>query len=117
MSFFSTARALESGSYNIYYLPLEAEFYIPPTREYIMQHGINIEMKSCLLDEIFKKISDQEGVVSQSEDLKRLRIMIVDKCNGTELFVTSEKKVLTGDKSYNIGIEIISEVLKEIAKE
>ena len=112
--FYSMAIACESGRFNIFYLPLEADFYIPPTREYIIQHGINFEMDSCELTSLFKEIFEQEGAEPQSEDYKGLRILIVNKKDGRELFITSDKKILFEGKKYNIGVRIVDNVLSEI---
>lgn len=106
----------EENRFSIFYLPIEAEFYIPPTREYIMKHGINFDMDSCLLKDFFSHIFAQEGVKSQINDQKGLRIMIINKTDRREIFITSDKKILSVDKNkkYNIEIEIVNNVLKEI---
>lgn len=110
----SIAMSCESNIFNIYYLPLEAEFYVPPTREYMLQHGINIKINSCAITSIFKTISEQKGVEPQSEDYKRLRILILGKKDDSEIFITSDKTVISRDKKYMVDVKVVDEALKEI---
>jgi hypothetical protein len=108
------AKECEPDSFNIFYIPIDVEFYVPPTREDIMRLGDNFEMDSCVLSDLFIKISNQDGVEPQSEDYKSLRILIIRKSDGREVFITVEKRVLSEDKIYNIDVKIIDNVINEI---
>lgn len=110
----SATMACNSYKYNIYYLPLEAEFYMPPTREYIIKYGTKIEMESCTITNIFKKIKTG-GIEPQNEDYKGLRILIINPKEESELFITLDKKILSRGKVYVLDVNIIDKVLKEIA--
>ena len=111
---FHIAMACETNTFNIYYLPIDADFYIPTTREYIKQHGINFEMDSCELTSLFKTVTDQSGVEPQIEDYKVLRILIISKSDNSEIFITSDKQVISNDKKYNVDVKIVDNVLNEI---
>ena len=101
-------------SYNIFYLPLEAEFYVPPTREYIMQHGTKFEMTSPALTSLFTIISNKDGVEPKSEYLKSLRVL-VRKNDGEELLITSDKRILSGSKKHDVEEKVVDGILKEMA--
>lgn len=104
------------NKFEIFCLPIEAEFYIPPTKEYIIQHGVKIEITSSILTTLFKKSHDKKGTKGTSDGLKSLRILITNKNDGKSIFITSERQILRGNKKYNLDKRIITNVLKEIKK-
>lgn len=114
MLYSATAMSCESNTFDIYYLPIEAEFYVPPTREYIIRYGTHLETDSCTMDIIFKEVSKQKGLDLQEGDFKRLRVMIVDKKDNRELFITAEKKVILRDKNYIVDIKVVDDAINVI---
>jgi hypothetical protein len=108
--------ACESSKFEIFYIPIEREYYVPPSREDIMKYGTHFEIKSCLLNDLFKNLYNQNGMVSNADDLAMIRIMIVNKYDNTEIFIATDKILisLTKNIKYNIHTEIINNVLKEL---
>lgn len=105
---------LVKNMYTVYYLPLEAEFYVPPTREHIMKNGTRIEMNSSTINKLFKSLSLLEGSVPQKGDYARLRILIVNNSIGDKLLITADKRIISNNMIYEIDIQVVETVLKEI---
>jgi len=106
--------ACKSDIFIVYYLPIEANFYVPPTREYIMKHGFKFEINSSVIERLFKNLSSDNEVEVKNEDYNNLRILIIRKKDDIELFITADKQVLSKDKKYNINRIIIEDALNEI---
>jgi hypothetical protein len=109
--------ACESSTFEIFYIPIEVDFYMPFTREYIMKYGTKFQIDSCLLYDLFNnKIYRQDGISSSAEDYGRLRIMIIDNIKHIEIFITQDKKVLSLVKKikYNVDINVVDDILKEL---
>ncbi len=114
MLYFSTmAMACEKNRYNIYYIDLEDEFFIPLTREDIIQNGTNFEIDSCNLTILFEKVIEKKER-GKSTDLKDLRILVVRKKDSRELFITAVKKIVYKNKEYKLDSVIVNDVLLEI---
>jgi intergrase/recombinase len=107
--------ACESSEFEIYYFPLDLDFYIPPSREDIMKSNSHIHSTSCSLFRLFELVYNQTGVIPLTEDYGRLRVMIVNKKNNEEIFITADKIILSiqQNKKYSISIEFINNILKE----
>lgn len=110
----SFAIACESNCFIIYYMPIEANFYTPPTRDYIIKHGKKIELESYKIKKLFDEISKQNGLNPLPEDYQSLRIMIMKKDDGKEIFITTDKRVLFKKRRYNIDMKDVEDALKEI---
>jgi glyoxylate utilization-related uncharacterized protein len=114
MMFSSFAIACESNCFIVYYMPIEANFYTPPTRDYIIKHGKKFEIESYKIKKLFDEISKQDGLKPQLEDYQSFRILIIKKDDMKEVFITSDKRILFKDLRYDIDIKVIDDILEEI---
>ena len=106
----------KSDKFNVYYLPLEMNLYVPPSREDIMKNGIKFEIDSFLIKELFEMIYNMKGVKLLQKDYTGLRIMIVNKKNNDEIFITVDKVLLSisKKKKYIIKTQFTDKILKEL---
>jgi len=104
----------EVHTFDVYYLPLEAEFYVPPTEEYIEKNGLHLKMTSEFLTLLFSEIRQENAERAQSDDYKILRIKIVDNATKQSVFITAERQILSEGKKYRIQQKLINDALNEI---
>ena len=104
----------EGHTFDIFYLPLDAEFYVPPTEEYIVKNGLHLKMTSEALQLLFGEITQKNAERAQTDDYKRLRIKIVDCATRKSVFITAERQVVGEGKKYHIQQKLINDVLNEI---
>ncbi len=114
MSAMSFVMAGKPDSFNIYYIPLEVEFYVPPDRNYIMQNGVSFELDNGEVGGLFKEIVSQKNTAPQVKEHKNLRVLIVNKTDDSEMFITSKKNIVYMNKKYDVRPEIIDGILSEI---
>ncbi len=116
MSFSHSVMACESKKYNVYYFPLDIDFYVPPSRETIMADSISFEINSCLINDLFGEMYDKKGFELLPEHYNRLRVMIVNKQNNDEIFFTADKVVLSlaNKQRYHVDMRLIDAVIEEI---
>ena len=100
--------------YVIYYIPIDAEFYIPPTRDYIIKYGAKIEITSRKIDDLFKMLSVEKGANLNDEDSKNWRILITKRNSKKEVIITSDKQCIFSNKKYHIKENIIEDIVDEI---
>lgn len=110
----SIAIACESRQFKAFYLPLDASFYVPPTRDYIVQYGNEVELSSCELVRLFEIVASQKGTEPQPEDLASLRILIVDESDGGDVFITAKKRILHMNSSYDVKADLVEKIIREI---
>ena len=81
-----------------------------------MVNGISFEIDSCLLKDLFDEVYSQKGSDPSLEDYSGLRIMIVNKKTHDEMFITTDKVVLSLSKKnkYNVDMRFVDELLKEL---
>lgn len=104
----------ECNRFKIYYIPLDAQLYVPPTPEYIEKHGAVCNVSSCELTNIFDGLDVSKGHRVSENDLDNLRIRIINEHNKEELYITSDKTVLYKNKSYQLKAETIDLALQVI---
>lgn len=109
-----TGIAKTDVSYTVYYLPLEVQFYVPPTDEYIEKYGTKLaNLKSVKIDALF----DQLSGVDKSKDVdeyKMKRVKIINNMDGKVLYLTSNKKVLFENYIYKVDKKLVDAVIKVI---
>jgi hypothetical protein len=66
-------------TYAVYCLSLEASFFSPPDKEYIMKYGKRVETTSTIITTILSSLDSRQSSIATTEDLGGLRILIVRK--------------------------------------
>lgn len=105
---------IKVDSFTIYYVPLEIQFYVPPTPEYIEKHGTKIQIKSNMLTDLYNKINENSKFIVSNEDMKSLRVKIQRDKDGKIIYITSDKHILSNGKRLTVDKLIVDSVLKEI---
>jgi len=100
----------------IYYLPLEAKFYVPPTPEFIRKHGLTFESSSDAVVRLVTNLNENDGEGASEDDYKRLRIIILNRATGQIVYITSEKVVLSTGKKYSIDSQMLDDALDAIMR-
>jgi len=117
--FFSTfAIACDSGKFIVYYLPLNADFYVPPSREDIVRDGTAININSCLLNTLFAEIKQRNGDNITQNDLSGLRVLIINLKTKEELFITTDKNIISikNKEKYDVNLFLVDDLMKEIVE-
>lgn len=98
-----------------YYIPLEVEFYAPPTAEHIKLKGIPIIKKrlEAVCNLINNLKNSKQGKVAESSD-KNLRVMIIDHLFDEAIFLTADRKVIKNNEVFQIERKIFDAALEEI---
>jgi hypothetical protein len=107
----------DNTSFDVQYIPLDAEFYVPPTRADIWKSGVRIASDSAALTGLFAAIANQKGLLPRPMDWKALRVLIVRKSDGREVFITSGRRILSGSRAFEIDQGITDLVIDEIEKQ
>jgi hypothetical protein len=110
------AMSLESKGYDIYYLSLESDFYMPPTRDYIIKYGAPFKTYSTTIADLFADVSKQKGIHAQETDYEKLRILIIDKHGDRELYITVDKTALFQNKKYYFEPQYMNKLLTLIVE-
>jgi hypothetical protein len=100
--------------YTVYCLSLDASFFIPPDREHIIKYGKKVESSSSELNSLISSLSHRQSMKVTTEDLGRLRILIVRNSDQHEFLITSDKKIIDLDKKYDLEEKVIDNVLIQI---
>ena len=101
--------------YIVYYVPLEVDYYVPPSREDIMKTGVRFEIQSPVLDEMYDVINAQNGKILTPDDCALIRIMIISN-TGKEIFIAQDKIIVSiqDNKKYILGNSKVDEILRVI---
>lgn len=99
----------------VYYLPLEVEFYMPPTLEYIKEYGDLIERsKLSSVCDLINHIANLKGEKGLQGEDKKLRILIIDHNTSKNIYLTSSKKIILDEKLFEVSEAIFGPALMEI---
>jgi hypothetical protein len=113
--FNSSCMANSSCNVTVYYLPLEVEFYAPPTLEYIKKYGEVIDGRKLeSVCKLISYISTKDGIKELHGEDKRLRILIVDNNTNKNIFLTSSKKIVVDGMLFKVDEEVFDLALMEI---
>ena len=112
--FLSMCIAYECDTFKIYYYPLDLQVYIPLTPEGIEKGGLQIELTSCALTELFQNVNNRNVGLIKSADDMNLRIKIISNKDGKVVYITTQKRILSEGNKYNIDKKIVNVVLDEI---
>jgi hypothetical protein len=104
-------------SFDVHYIPLDAEFYVPPTRADLRTYGVRMPSDSAALTSLFAAIAKQKGLMPRAMDWKALRILIVRKSDGKEVFITSDKRILSDGRAFDIDRVIIDVIIDEMKRQ
>ena len=101
--------------YIVYYVPLDVNYYAPPSREDIMKWGVRFEIHDPVLDGMYEAINVQNGEMLTSKDCALIRILIINNV-GREIFITQDKTAISihDNKKYMLGAHKIDEILHVI---
>ncbi|MFH1653533.1 MAG: hypothetical protein ABIE74_05715 [Pseudomonadota bacterium] len=113
----SISMACEIKTYKVFYTPLEMQFFVPPSREYLIEHSFAFDLASSKLTCLFDMLSKQKGSKAKDNDYTGFRIIIQDKKNKKELIITTDKVIFSGNKVYKINVKIVDEILDELNNE
>ena len=102
------------AKYSIYYLPLDAQFYTAPTKEYIVEYGKHINLNSKNIESIFAIVKSDEETIIDSTQYSRLRILIIETDSKKEMFITDQRNVVFNGKIFQIEDELINSCITEI---
>jgi hypothetical protein len=108
------AMSCNGDKFKIYYIPIDAQFYVPLTPEDIEKNGKQLIISSCEISKLFDVIKKDNFDVPDKDDLSGLRIRIVNMSDGKELYITTEKNLIMENKKYKIDKETIDAALKVI---
>jgi hypothetical protein len=66
---------------------------------------------------LFAAIAKQKGLMPRAMDWKALRILIVRKSDGKEVFITSDKRILSDGRAFDIDRVIIDVIIDEMKRQ
>ena len=102
--------------YTVYYVPLEIDFFVPPSRENIMKGGARFEIQSSVLDAMYEAINEQKNEeILTFDDCSLIRVLIINNA-GKEVFITQDKIIVSiqDNKKYIFNSSKIDEILRVI---
>jgi len=104
----------KGDKFKIYYIPIDAQFYVPLTPEDIENNGIQLIVSSCEISKLFDEAKKDSSYIPNKDDLSGLRIKIINLSDGKELYITTERNIIAENKKYKIDKETIDAALKVI---
>lgn len=110
----STVWAGDPCTFEVHYVPLEMEFYVPPTPEHIVENGDEYVVYSEAICRIYMGIMDKPSEVPVGDSFKRIRIRIHSINSSKVFYLTADKEVVDEDFLYTVDEELFSEAMKEI---
>jgi hypothetical protein len=110
----SSVLASCNKTYEIHYLPLSAEFFIPPSRKLILKAGKHFTVTSCEAEGIFKVLNKTEIDKAQKYDMKRLRVLVIEPNKHKEFFITAEKEIIYKGRQITVDTELVKKVIEQI---
>ena len=105
--------ACETKKFKVFYIPIEVQFVVPPTREDILKRA-NFEINSSQIGCLFDLITNQNGRAAKDNDYGRFRILIQDQKEKKELIILFDKAVFFENKIYKVSHKKIDVILKEL---
>lgn len=108
------AMSCKEGSFKIFYIPIDAQFYVPLMPEDIEKNGDQLIIKSCEISKLFDVIKKDIFDVPNKDDFSGLRIKIINMSNGKELYITTGKNIITENRKYMPDKETIDSALEVI---
>lgn len=109
-----SANACETGSFEIFYLPLNADFFVPPDPEYIKRYGVYHCVDWPNVGTLFDIVERANGTMIPNDDLSGLRIVIVRKSDAHVLYVTSDKSILTDTLKFQSENDVLESLLRQL---
>jgi hypothetical protein len=110
----SFAMSCKGDTFKIYYVPVEAQFYVPLTPEDIEKNGDQLMIKSCAISKLFDALKKNNFDIADNDDFTGLRIKIINMSDGKELYITTEKNIITENRRYKIDKKTIDAALNAI---
>ena len=110
----STVWADDLCAFEIYYTPLEMEFYVPPTPEDLEEGRDKYVVYNGAICEIYTAIIDKPSNVPVGYSFLRIRVKIRSINSGKVFYFTADKEVVDEDYLYGVDEQLFSEALKQI---
>ena len=113
----SSCMAGDFRKYVVHYVPLDVDYYAPPSREDIIKWGVRFEIYSPVLDEMYEVVNAQNGEILSSDDRALIRILIINNDN-REIFITQDKTIISfqNNKKYTLNSRQINDILTVITE-
>lgn len=116
LSFSPISMACEIETFKVYYIPLNVNFVVPPTREDILKIA-SFEIDSAQITCLFGLVSKQVGVDAKESDYSYFRTLIQYPKKKKELIILTDKSVFFEKKIYQIDHKKIDAILNELKRE
>jgi len=101
--------------FKVYYVPLEANFFGPPTPEVIERIGTEIQLSSCKLEELYDICEKSQLGMHRDNEFMMIRIKIIRVKDGKTLYISQNKQILSDNgRLYNIDTKLVERALEDI---
>ena len=111
----SGCMAQTSCNVSTFYIPIDVEFFQPPTIEYIKNYGgknNNKQLNSvCELMEVVDKMQSKLKVTDEN---KSQRILIINEVSKDTYTITTEKQIIKSDYIYIVENNVLETAINEI---
>lgn len=117
----AVAAAAPCEPFEVYYTPLSVQFYVPPTREDIIQGSAHVTYCSQALPELLRFVATDAatGLAGRDPDtlLDLLRIIAIRVSDGAEVMITADRWVVFEGRGHRPDVELFLHVILEIKAE
>ena len=110
----STVWAGDLCAFEVYYTPLEMEFYVPPTPEHLEKYGDEYIVYDGAICEIYKTIIDTPSNVPVGYSFLRIRVKIRSINSGIVFYLTADNEVVDENYLYDVDEHLFKAALKQI---
>lgn len=110
----STVWAGDLCAFEVYYTPLEMEFYVPPTPEHLEKYGDEYIVYDGAICAIYKTIIDTPLNVPVGYAFLRIRVKIRSINYGIVFYLTADNEVVDENYLYDVDERLFKAALKQI---
>ena len=102
---------------SVFYIPIDLEFFQPPSIDYIKVHGGKINKKELnSVCNLLETVDKMQSKLKVSNENKSQRILIVNEESKDEYLITTDKQIIKNDYVYIIEEHIVDAAINEIVK-
>ena len=109
-----TVLADDLCAFEVHYIPLEMECYVPPTPEYLEERGEKSIVQGGALCEIYMDIIGDLPRRPVGFSFTRIRVKIRSIESSKVFYLTADKEVVDEDYLYEVNEQLFEEALKQI---
>lgn len=96
-------------SFTVFYIPLNIDYVVPPTPQYLEDHGLKIQnLSSVELIKLFEDVDRNSGVPDNTYEHKMIRIKIINNQSKKEIYITQNKIILVQDETIQMGWKLFN---------